>query len=504
VRIVAPASDFSRLPQGAQGRTVKYLMRHCGWHEARLLIPAVMLATTLLAAVQSGCHAARPNVVLITVDTLRADHLHCYGFPSETSPSIDALAARSIVFERAIAASGCTGPSHASIMTSKYPRHHSMGYSNGQRRLISAQTLARLFREAGYATAAFVSNDVLARRSGFDQGFDVYNDALPQAEPNRPSVHERIAEQTTQAALAWLRTVGSRTFFLWVHYQDPHGPYTPPPPYRDKFHFPSEGQPELNVLSDESGFGGIPHYQAIDGLRRAAEYEGRYAGEIAYTDHWIGELLAGAQARSGRGQLVILLTADHGESLGEDNYFFAHGHSTAPDLSHVPFIFHLPGRAAERRRELVSHVDVMPTLLEAAGLPVPQDVDGIVLTRFLREAASIPERTVFCDIGYELSAYRDDEFLRALFVARKTWEVAMRYQSGQAGPVDPADLKDQQTFRWNGGGTWSKVEIDRRLEDDLLAYVSTPATPLGAAVSLMAPDVRTFAALAQAAAEGAN
>jgi len=443
----------------------------------RLTTLAILLAGIPLAALSSGCRATPPNVVLITVDTLRADHLHCYGFPSQTSPSIDALAARSIVFERAIAASGCTGPSHASIMTSKYPRHHSMGYSNGQRRLSAVQTIAQILRAAGYATATFVSNDVLARRSGFDQGFDVYNDELPQAELNRPSVHERIAEQTTQAALAWLLTVGSRTFFLWVHYQDPHGPYTPPPPYRDKFHFPSEGQPELNVLSDESGFGGIPHYQGLEGLRRAGEYESRYAGEIAYTDHWIGELLANVEAASGRRPLVILLTADHGESLGEDNFYFAHGHSTAPDLSHVPFILRVPGHPGERRRELVSHVDVMPTLLEAAGLPVPQEVDGIALTRFLREAASIPERTVFCDIGYELSAYRNDEFLRALFVPQKTWDIAMFYQSGQASLVSRADLKAQQTFRWNGGATWSPIELDRRLASDLLAYVTADATP---------------------------
>lgn len=449
----------------------------------RAPILAILLVGILLPACQSQSRVTHPNVVLITVDTLRADHLHCYGFPADTSPSIDAFAARSIVFERAISASACTGPSHASIMTSKYPRHHSMGYSNGERRLNSAHTLADVFRAAGYATAAFVSNSVVGRRSGLDQGFDVYNDELPQAEPNRPAVRERNAQETTQTAIAWLQTVKSGPFFLWVHYQDPHGPYTPPLPYRDKFQLSAAGQPELNVLTDESGAGGIPHYQAIDGMRHRADYESRYAGEIAYADHWIGQLLASAEARGSQRSLVILLTADHGESFGEDNFYFAHGHSTAPDGSHVPFILHVPGQSGERRHELVSHVDAMPTLLEAAGLSVPQDVDGIPLTRLMRDGSASAARAVFCDIGYELSAYRKEEFLRALFVPQKTWDLAVFYQSGRASLVSPADLKQQQTFRWTGGATWSPTESDRRLEDDLRTYLAADATPPSTPVS---------------------
>jgi len=432
--------------------------------------------------------ATHPNVVLITVDTLRADHLHSYGFPFDTSPSIDALAARSVLFERAIAASGYTGPSHASIMTSKYPREHAMGYNNGHVRLPKQGNLATEFHRAGYATAAFVSSAVVARPSGLDEGFDTYDDALPDREPNRVDTFERTAEETTQRALAWLATPREKPFFLWVHYQDPHGPYTPPPPFRDRFHVPSDGQPELPVLTGETGFGGIPHYQVLKGVRRLGEYESLYAGEIAYVDHWIGQLLAQAEARSAPRSVVILLTADHGESFGEDNVYLAHGHSTAPDLSHVPFILRLPGRGAERRAELVSHVDIKPTLLDAAGLAVPPNLEGVSLVPFLRAGSPIPDRTLYCDIGYELSAYRNSTFLRALFVPAKSWALTIFFQFGQAGRQGElpqfSNLQAQQTFAWLGGHTWTRTDPDPRLTSDLRAYFDKKPVPAGAVVSL--------------------
>jgi arylsulfatase A-like enzyme len=466
----------------------------------KTLVAVAVAAGVCVIAVLATRHdsAAHPNVLLITVDTLRADHLHCYGFPLDTSPSIDAFTAGSVLFERAIAASGYTGPSHASMMTSQYPREHPVGYNNGHVKLTAAgRTLAAMFRQAGYATAAFVSSAVVARPSGLDGGFDTYDDELAQPEPNRPDTLERIAQQTTQRALAWLGARREQPFFMWVHYQDPHGPYIPPEPFTNQFHLASDGQPELPVLQGEIGFGGIPHYQVLDGLRRQAEYEGRYAGEIAYADHWIGQLLA--QARSASRPLVVLLTADHGESFGEDNYYFAHGHSTAPDLSHVPFILHLPGRAAERRTELVSHVDIMPTLLDAAGLPVPPDLEGISLVPFLRTGAQIPERTVYCDIGYELSAYRNTTFVRAQFVTEKSWALMLFYQFGQAGRQDalprPADLKAQQTFHWSGGRTWEASDSSPGLSSDLLAYLAKKPAPAGTAISLSPGEAERLRAL---------
>jgi arylsulfatase len=264
-----------------------------------------------------------PSVLLLTLDTLRADHLGVYGYPEPISPNIDALAARGVVYERAIAASSRTAPSHASILTSRYVRDHAVGSVNGATRLEHETTLASLLSGRGYDTAAFVSNSVLQRRTGLDKGFALYDDELPETEANRGRIFERRAPETAARALAWLdRARGP--WLLWVHFNDPHGPYDAPPHDRH----PSlsgvargtmNGQLEvaLPVLEDQSGRGGIPAYQALDDLRLPRAYRARYATEIRFMDDSVGRLLAGAERAAGEAGLVIALTADHGESQGE-------------------------------------------------------------------------------------------------------------------------------------------------------------------------------------------
>jgi arylsulfatase A-like enzyme len=188
----------------------------------------VLLAGLVALGCGEPVPARRPDVLLVVIDTLRADYLGTYGFPLPTSPNLDRFADQAVVFERAIAASANTVPSHASLMTSRYVRQHSVGWVNGTTRLEGAVTLAERFHEAGYETGAFVSNFVLRRASGLDAGFDVYDDAFSSAEPNRPDYYERDAAATTARALAWLSERGAEPLFLFVHYQDPHGPYLPP------------------------------------------------------------------------------------------------------------------------------------------------------------------------------------------------------------------------------------------------------------------------------------
>lgn len=433
---------------------------------------AALLVAAAMRAVWSGA-GGPPNVLLITVDTLRADHLHCYGQPLPASPNIDAFAARSVVFERAIAASGYTGPAHSSIMTARYPRRQSMGLSNGMLTLDGVETLAEALRQGGYDTAAFVSNGVLAARSGLNRGFVVYDDELPSVERNRPNVFERLAPQTVERALAWLGRPRTKPFFLWVHFQDPHGPYTPPAPYRDRFHVPAvAGEPELRVLDDDGGRGGIPAYQLVEGPRRVSDYRSRYAGEIAFMDQSVGKLLAAVERHR---PTIVALTADHGESFGENDFYFAHGHSAAPDLSHVPLIVNAPGLRPERRADPVSHVDVMPTLLELAGRPVPAGVEGIALGPILRAHASVPARAVFCDIGYEVGTYGVDEFLLAATPEQKSWTLEDFYQSGRADQAHAVagaqGLTVRQTFRWDGGPTWSARDPDPQLARRLASYL---------------------------------
>ncbi len=417
--------------------------------------PASFVIATI-AAWAFGCDAVEtpPDVLLITIDTLRADRLGVYGYPLDTSPHIDALAAQGAVFDRAIAAAGRTTPAHASIFTSRYVRGHTIGFRNGDSELRGGATLAEIFSDAGYATGAFVGNILLAGRLGFARGFDVYDDDLTTPERNRPRVVERRADDTTDRALRWLAQATERPTFLWVHYQDPHGPYTPPAPFDTHFEIAAPAdEPELRL----AGVGGrLPRYQAIDGLRRPSDYEELYCGEIAYVDRAIGRLLSAFDAR-GRAA-VVLLTADHGESLGEEGHYFKHTHTTTPDVAHVPLILRAPGIAPQRRGELVSHVDVLPTLLELAGLPLPADAAGIALGPPLLAGEALPERHVFCDHGEQLSAYTSGGFLRVQG-AGVPWR-----SSGESLPTH-ADR-----YRWEDDGSFRRTAKRVPLPPEVTAY----------------------------------
>jgi arylsulfatase A-like enzyme len=407
-----------------------------------LLLRALLALCLTAAAAGAAAVERRPDVLLIVVDTLRADYLPVYGFPQQTSPQIAGLAERGVVFDRGVASSGSTVPSHASIFSSRYVREHSVGYLNGRTSLVGSKTLAESFREAGYVTAAFVSNVMLKRLSGLDSGFDHYDDELPEYEANR-AIPERDAEQTTARALAWLAQQGEAPIFLWVHYQEPHGPYTPPAALTGRFRVPPDRyEKRLPVQDHNLGLDGIPAYQALPGLDLPSQYRGRYAGEIFHADASIGKLLEAVRSR--RPGAVALLTADHGESFGENNRYLVHGYATTPNVAHVPFILEAPGIAPGRRREVVSHVDVMPTLLELAGVAIPDPVSGAALGPLLRGERELPERWVYCDIGRELSAYRGDHFVRLL---------------GVEGPWQPGGEASRPLWVWHewSRGNWKRV-----------------------------------------------
>jgi arylsulfatase len=419
-----------------------------------------------LAAASLGCRAsdARPDVLLVVVDTLRADHLGSYGHPGSPTPNLDALAAEGVLFERAVAASSRTAPSHASIMTSLFVNEHSIGHSNGGSRLGEETTLAELFAGAGYDTAAFVSNYMLRRSMGLDRGFEVYDDEMAQVETNRSDVYERIARDTTERALAWLESTRGRPWFVFVHYQDPHGPYEPPPPYNQRFEsVPSGDETPLRVRGNVSGGPGIPEYQLLPGLSFASEYRARYLGEVAYTDEWIGRLLRGADA-SARRSLVVLMTSDHGESLGEDELYFLHGETTLPNVSHVPLLVRAPGIEPQRRAELVHHVDVLPTLLALAGVAVPEQSRGLPLGPLLESGREMPERILYSDIGTEVSAYHGDRFVRVRRASLQApWEASW------------------QTFEWDAGTeTWTRARGEPRMRAPIAGYLArrAPLAPL--------------------------
>jgi arylsulfatase len=342
------------------------------------------LLLTGLVLVALGCGPARsPSILMITIDTLRADHLGCYGYFRDTSPTIDALAREGVLFENAIATSGTTLPSHTSLMTSSYlARHGVRGNFDSYQTPVPAdegdlQTFAQALKAAGYDTAAFTSVYHLRPESGITAGFDSFG-GVPGREP-REGIHRitRPANVTTAEAVRWLERRRRDPFFLWIHYFDPHSPYKPPPEYLTRYRVDQQLVDFMHSL-------GVPRRL----LRWSADVHNRYDAEIRHTDDRIGELLSALRAQGLYDDLAIVLIADHGEGLGQ------HGvpeHAVLyQEQIRVPLILRLPGgeRAGERIGELVSMIDVVPTLVAALGLPISTEpFDGIDMFSERREYA---------------------------------------------------------------------------------------------------------------------
>jgi arylsulfatase A-like enzyme/Tfp pilus assembly protein PilF len=300
------------------------------------------------------------NVLLITMDTTRADHLRAYGHTGVETPNIDGLAQRGVLFSNAITPSPSTLPAHSSIHTGLYPYHHG-ARANGTFRLNDdVQTLAETFQAAGYQTGAAISAFVLDGRFGLPQGFDDYNDDLSKGVKHSPHMfRERPAEFTNEVVFRWLdEHARAGKFFYWAHFFDPHAAYLPPEPYQTEY--------------------------AHD----------RYSGEIAYTDEQIGKLLEKLESLGVRDRTLVVLTADHGEGLGE------HGEQTHALLMydstlHVPMIYSAPPPFPQGKRAMdqASLVDVMPTILDLVDVAAPPDLDG----RSLRAPAPSGPRSLYIE-----------------------------------------------------------------------------------------------------------
>jgi len=362
---------------------------------ARALPPAILAAAVVVAGctrspepAPAPAAASRPNILLVTIDTLRADHVGCYGHAGAVTPALDGLAARGVRFATAVAHAPLTGPSHACMLTGLTPLGHGFRDNGGFALPPSVKTGAEDFRQAGYRTAAFVSGFPLDRRFGFDRGFDTYDDHLPRGNDRRRTPYvERFADATTDAALRWLQAPSSSgsspsaaPFFLWVHYYDPHAPYEPPGELAGRF--------------------------------RDAPYD----GEIAFVDTQLARLLRALDEKGALERTVVLATADHGESLGEHGEG-THGLFVYDSTLRVPWIVAGPGVAAGRVSATVARgIDVLPTLLDYAGLSVPPTVEG----RSLRPA--VEGREMSDAPAYAETLYPEREFgwapLHALRTAR--------------------------------------------------------------------------------------
>lgn len=372
---------------------------------ARLPVLA-LLALALGACGDSAPSGPARRVILITCDTLRADRLGFGGNPRPVSPNLDALAAESVVFDNAWSAAPLTGPALSSLLCGRFPDEIGAGPTNREVIPEDVVSIAEVARDAGIATAAFVSNGVLRRPPvsegivGVQQGFDLYDDDMNSKEKNR-NLLERTADACTDAVVKWL---GGRKredpFFLWVHYQDPHGPYVPPPEHLAPFERPAAGR-TLPVGTNNSGLGQIPKYQHLDGLTASRPYEDRYDAEIHYFDQHVGRLIAELRRLDMLEDALLVFTADHGESLGEHDYWFCHGEHVNRELVHVPLFVRYPRTlrdspkppqgGARRVSGLVGHIDFWPTVVEALGLEAARNRGTSLLGPAVPEGRVMPQ-----------------------------------------------------------------------------------------------------------------
>lgn len=308
-----------------------------------------------------GTATKPPNIILIVIDTLRADHLGCYGYFRDTSPHIDAFAQESVFFEQVYAPMATTLPSHVSLFTGLYPLEHGTLANVGDggipfRSRPGVRSVAELLHENEYATGAFVSSTPMKDITGFNAGFTTYN---------QPNTALRNARRTTEAALRWLDVHGRSPFFLFVHYFDPHTPYQPPPPYNRMF----TSDADLEAYLAERGIPDVIQPSLCRGERPTVtrRVTNLYDGEIRYCDEHVGALLNAIRERGLWDSSVIILTADHGEGLNQHEWP-QHGR-TWNEQAHVPLMIRFPNVAPSRFEPLVSLMDVFPTVLARYNLP---------------------------------------------------------------------------------------------------------------------------------------
>lgn len=315
-----------------------------------------------------GCKAeeAESSVLLVTIDTLRADHLKTYGYFRDTSPRIDAFAAEAILFENAFTPMATTLPAHVSMMTSTRPMRHGVVRNGLQfEPEVDLRTIAQMLGARGYRTAAFVSAAPVAKGTGIEVGFSHFDD---------PKRNTRLAEKTTDRVLAWFEERASdgkakeTPFFVWVHYWDPHAPYTPPKAYRGKF------EKTDSLESFVRGTGTKLEHELGKKTFDVLDINNRYDAEIAYTDAEIGRLFDGLRKVGVYDAATVVLTADHGEGLWQHDWH-DHGQIWNEQLM-VPLVVKPPKQkdmAPRRVRSIASTMDVVTTIDALLDLPLTEE-----------------------------------------------------------------------------------------------------------------------------------
>jgi arylsulfatase A-like enzyme len=391
---------------------------------------ALRLATVIAGVASLGCDAfsARawrpPDIVMISIDTLRADHLPTYGHPRPTAPNIDAWARQSLVFDRAYTEAPHTLPSHASLFTGLYPSRHGV-LERGDTLAPGIATIATMLAGRQYRTAAFVNCYFLGPDARIMRGFTHFDHDYGGNDLSA----QREAEATNEAVFAWADGLGEdpNPYFLFVHYFDLHSdweglPYHAPEPYRSRF----VREPPPGYRSGDGTLSATAYMRSLNEKRiRLSEDELRYLTDlydasIAYTDAQVGALLAGLERRGRLRDAIVVVMADHGEEF-QDHGKLIHG-QLYDEVMRIPLLVSLPemrgepgpscrgleAPAAGRSDALVQHVDVMPTIADCLGEPTPDGVQGQSFLGVLAGAPG-PRTTAYFDtsLGYQRGVYRD-------------------------------------------------------------------------------------------------
>jgi choline-sulfatase len=423
----------------------------------------------LAAAISLPAFGVQPSVILITLDTTRADRMGFLGCKRGLTPNLDALARQSLVFSRAYAQVPLTTPSHATILTGTYPQFNQvidLGSALGK----DVPYLPDILHQHGYHTAAFVGSQVLDPKGvaapGFDRGFDNYDASFHSRGPgeDRYVSVERRATVVVEHALAWLRQHEGSPFFLWVHFYDPHDPYDPPAPFKTK-------------------------YAAVP-----------YDGEVAYTDFAVGKLLAAVRSAGLYDRALIAVAADHGEALGEHGEQ-SHGMFLYDETLHVPLLIKLPGTpsAGQRIISRVGLVDLAPTLLRELGIEIPTRMQGVPLLESIKNSSgnvagvldtkNMPDRPAYAETEYpyrafgwsSLWAWRSGKYLYIDAPQKELYDQsvdpgALRNQANSSTAVSETMQSHLDEFRRktsNSAAASAALTADQAEQLQALGYVSS-------------------------------